>query len=741
MNKSIRKLFVVALASLLLLTSVGCSKKQDDNYDKGYFFNYGNQQSTYNSTNWKYGSNVGKLDNTTVKGIRNRYTTIKGNNKDTVTILVFMCGSDLESKGAMGSYDLQEMANATIGKNVNLLVYTGGTTNWHISQISTKYNQIYRVVGDGQVECLVNNAGSGSMVDPSTLVSFIEFGTEHFPANRYELIMWDHGAGSVSGYGHDEKFPRKGSMTLDKIDEALTETGVKFDFIGFDACLMANVETAMMLTEHADYLIASEESEPGIGWYYTDWLTALSKNTSMPTIEIGKNIADSFVKTCASETPKQPATLSVIDLAEVEQTISKKLNAFAKSTTELINNNQYKTVVSARTGSREFAVQSKVDLVDLVDFANGIGTSEANELTKALLSCVKYNNTTNTMSNAYGLSIYFPYRSTQYVKTVLNTYDNLEFSSDYSDCIRSFVGYQATGQVSSSNNSSHNATQSFNSYNGSQTYSNQNNADAIVDLLSLFLTGGTAQPEPQPQPQQTVDPYAALLNYGLNALLNGMFNRDMAQYVVDNHFDVDLNWKNGKIKLTEKQWSMVEDLKLNMFIDDGNGYIDLGTDNVFDVDDKGNLLKLTDVTWLAASTDNKTWTVVPYYYLDSTVDGDNVLVNGRIPCLLNGQYADLLVYMDNDTIEVVGARYNYRGEVDVVAKTITELTEGDVVQFVCDYYDYDGNFVDNYTLSDPITITTDLYLGDVDISKYNYLASYQFVDIYGQNYWTVPMNK
>ena len=172
-----------------------------------------------------------------------------------------MCGTDLESKYSMGVYDLQEMASAAISNNINLIVYTGGSTRWHISDISNRYNQIYRVLGNGQIERLVDNAGTGSMVDPETLISFIEWGVDNFEANRYQLIFWDHGGGSVSGYGYDTKYPRLGSMALAKIDRALTTADVQFDFIGFDACLMANTETALMLTEHADYLIASEEAE------------------------------------------------------------------------------------------------------------------------------------------------------------------------------------------------------------------------------------------------------------------------------------------------------------------------------------------------------------------------------------------------------------------------------------------------------------------------------------------------
>ena len=46
---------------------------------------------------------------------------------------------------------------------------------------------------------------------------------------------------------------------------------------------MSTLETELVSAKYADYLIASEEVEPGTGWYYTDWLNAISKNTSLPT--------------------------------------------------------------------------------------------------------------------------------------------------------------------------------------------------------------------------------------------------------------------------------------------------------------------------------------------------------------------------------------------------------------------------------------------------------------------------
>ena len=164
------------------------------------------------------------------------------------------------------------------------------------------------------------------------------------------------------------------------LDEALKDAGVKFDFIGFDACLMATAETALMLAEHADYLIASEETEPGVGWYYTDWPTALGKNPSMPTIEIGRNIVDSFVETCAQKCRGQLTTLSVIDLAELEATLPQALADFSRSTSRMIEAKEYQTVSNARNEAREFAQSSKIDQVDLVHLAKNLGTQEGEAL-------------------------------------------------------------------------------------------------------------------------------------------------------------------------------------------------------------------------------------------------------------------------------------------------------------------------------------------------------------------------
>ena len=383
---------------------------------------------------------------TTVSGeAREKYTTIKGNGKDVYTIMVYMCGTDLESNYGMATNDLNEMLKAKVGDNVNLIVETGGCKTWQNSVMSNKTNQRYQITSKGLV-ALDQNVGKKAMTDASTLYDFIKFCKTNFPANRNALILWDHGGGSLSGYGHDQLYISKGSMPLDQLYKALKQADMKFDFIGFDACLMGTLETAVATEPFADYLIGSEETEPGVGWYYTEWLNILSKNTSMPTVEIGKKIIDDFTTVCAKQT-SDATTLSIVDLAEFSGTVPNALSDFSKSVSSLVDSNNYKTIANARANTREFSRANRLNQIDLIDFANRIGTKEAKALVTALSGAIKYNRTSRSMTNAYGISTYFPNQSNNGVSSMLSINNNIGMNTDYSDAIKNYASLQTGGQI------------------------------------------------------------------------------------------------------------------------------------------------------------------------------------------------------------------------------------------------------------------------------------------------------
>ena len=679
------------------------------------------------SSGWELESNTGRLNSSVAAGARDKRTEILGNNQDIVTIMVYMCGTDLESRSGMGTSDLQEMLAADLGDKVNLLVYTGGCSSWRNNVVSSSVNQIYQIK-DGKLR-LLEEESAVSMTDPNTLVDFIKWCNTNYPANRNQLIFWDHGGGSISGYGYDEKFRSSGSMNLAEINQALKASGVSFDFIGFDACLMATLETALMLTPYADYLIASEETEPGVGWYYTDWLTELASNTSMSTIELGKNIVDDFVDTCANKCRGQKTTLSVVDLAELEMTVPDELKEFSKSASELIQSNEYQTVSDARYNTREFAQSSSIDQVDLVHLAQNLGTQEGKDLVEALLSAVKYNRTSANMTNAYGLSIYFPYKKVSSVDQVVDTYEAIGMDEEYARCIQEFASLEVSGQTATGGTSSPvpsllgtmlGGSSSSSSYSGS--------SEVIAELLGTFLSGQLNN--------------ITGLDRANTEFLNEstMDTEKVAQYLADNYFDVSaLVWTENNqgqtvLTLTEEQWSLVHSLELNMFYDDGAGYIDLGYDNVFEFDENGSLIGETDRTWLAINGQP-----VAYYYLDTVDDGENYTITGRVPALLNGERVNLMLVFDNENLYgyIAGARTDYvEGETETVAKGMSELQVGDTLDFLCDYYSYSGDYMDSYYLGEQMIVTEDMVISNVDVGEGAVKVTYRFTDIYNQQYWT-----
>ena len=677
----------------------------------------GSWYSMFSGADTGFSTSGVRTDSTTLNtrvagGSREKYTVLKGSGKDKATILIYMCGADLESRNGMATRDLQEMLAASFGNKVNLVIYTGGASQWRNSSISSRVNQIWQVKNRKMV-CLEENMGTSALTDPKTLLSFLEYGAKNFKADRYMLILWDHGSGSVTGYGYDEKNQRAGSMSLAGINSALKASNLRFDFIGFDACLMATVENALMLGNYADYMIASEEAEPGIGWYYTNWLNQIGENTSVSTLEIGKTICDDFTSACKKNCPGQTTTLSVVDLAEITHTVPEQLAAFSRSLTDLISNSEYRTVSDARNGSREFAASSRTDMVDLTDLAIKLGNSQGSSLASSVKSAVKYNR--STITDAYGLSIFFPYKKISSVDKAVSTYAAIGLDNSYSDAIRAFASVEAGGQAVSGQNGYQIPSILTGGSGASYSSGAYGSSDLISSLLSGFLGGSDLE-----------------FLSGRQAEI-----KSLTEFYSENMFDPsNLIVKSGKLVLPAEQWALVHDIELNIFYDDGKGYIDLGLDPVYEWDESGNLLADTSRAWLALNGQ-----VTPFYSLGDVGDGETWATAGYIPVLLNGWKAELLVTMDDHGGTVTGARWVYDETVaEPVAKALTQLEVGDRIQLICDYYLYDGTYQSSHILGNPIIldekglVLTDLLLPDA--SKAN--CTYRLTDIYHQNYWTAP---
>jgi hypothetical protein len=644
-----------------------------------------------------------------------------------VTVMVYMCGTDLESKNGMATKDLEEMVSAQLGKNINIVLETGGTSRWQNQIIKSNTNQRFHVL-QGGIKQLDAKVGKRSMVDPDTLSDFIQFSAREFPADRYMLILWDHGGGSLTAFGYDELYPGD-SMSLDEIDSALKKGGVKFDIIGFDACLMATLETALVAGQYGDYLLASEAVEPGTGWYYTNWLSALSADPAMDSLDLGKAIIDDYVKMSGNS----QTTLSLTDLAELNGTVPAAFNAFSASTSQLIAGDGFNTVATARSGSRDFSTSSKINQIDLIHFAENLATPESKNLANTLRAAVKYNRNSGSISHANGLSIYFPYQSLSKVSSAIKTYDAIGLDKSYSECIKSFASVAAGGQVASGSSENplgtllgDNAGSLLGTLLGGTTSGSETasaSTDTVTQLLELFLSNRSVV---------TGDEDSSWVD---EALVRG----SLTSYQANNagFANLLLTYKGDvpTLVLTEEQWSSVITLEQNVYIDDGGGYIDLGLDNVADYDADDDLIMAYDGTWMSLNGQ-----IVAYYLVSEDQIDESYTILGRVPALLNGMRVNIILEFSNETPygTVLGAQYDYAAtSSETVMKGLVEIVAGDKIDFLCDYYNYDGTFSDAFYLGEQMTATGAWEIGNAPLGEgVNWDMAYRITDIYGGQYWT-----
>ena len=594
----------------------------------------------------------------------------KGNNEDVVTVMLYLCGSDLEEKWGAATADLNEVLYGKISKNVNIIIETGGAREWQNNEISADTNTRFKATNDG-LEKLVE-VGLKDMTDPSTLTDFITYCADEYPADRYMLVMWDHGGGTLGGYAVDRNFPQSNSMSITEINQVLRDAGVVFDFIGFDACLMATAETAFMLERYADYMISSQRIEPGNGWYYTDWITALSKNTSIDTVELGTIIADTYIDHNYNKNSfENELTLSVVDLTYVNSLFASLYDFFDSADDMLVHDKQFAEISQARYDSR--ALSDNYDQVDIAYLVENMDLQESDRVSTELDKCVAYNAT--TIENHNGLCLYFPYTDLYNVEGAISIFDAIGISDNYQDFITTFASLMAGGQT---------------------------------------FVSGTDWEDVDWIDEELIDDYQDY--YEENSYSNDLEIEEKDDYWV--------------LNMSQEDWDLITSIQLCVYVLTDGYRIDLGSDNLYEFDDDGDLIVDFDYTWVAIEGN-----VVPFYAIEEQSDDDGWYSYGYSPCYVNGEVAELIIMWDSAHPGgyVPGYRYVYEGS--ITQKGYIPLNDGDEVQFRCDIYSDDFGYEGAY---EAWTLYVDGELdvsyesiGDVDCEIFYFLT-----DIYGNYYWT-----
>lgn len=334
----------------------------------------------------------------------------------TQTMMVYIVGSDLETKWGLATADILEMMAARPDSGrINLLVMTGGADSWNNQSIPPDKLSIYRVTGSGPR--LQHSMESASMGEADTLLAFMEYAVTHHPADTYSFIFWDHGGGPLVGIGADLLY-QNDALSLRELESAFSRGPFRgerrLSWLAFDACLMASLEVASMMAPYARYLIASEETLPGAGFDYSflkDYAASDLSGLSAGQAIIRHTAA--YYEELRSKHPQREdlVTLSVMDLDRVAPA-QHALDALFSDLQQGLEVELYSDIARARDGTKAYGRVSSTtdwDLVDLMDLSrnmSGLYPAKAGRMMDAIKGLVVDNY--SNVPRSHGVSIYFP---------------------------------------------------------------------------------------------------------------------------------------------------------------------------------------------------------------------------------------------------------------------------------------------------------------------------------------------
>ena len=363
------------------------------------------------------------------------------------TIMVFIVGADLESQMGAATRDIAEMLKAKADpEKIRVLAMTGGTTKWLSPVIPVEELTIFEIRGNQPKK--VHSLPLQSMGKKETLTSFLNYAVSEYPSESYGLILWDHGGGPMVGFGMDER--HKGdSLTLlelrDALDDSVFGDGNKLEWIGFDACLMSSAEVAILVSDYARYMIASQETLPSQGWNYA-FLKDLG-DTSLRGPDIARSIIDTAFAYYDAQMLKQPdwkpaLTLSCLSL-EHAAALENALNALFAEMDDALTQGSYSVLAQSRDSVKAYGLSTTsqdFDLIDIGDLAaqmEFLYPEKCAALVDSVDRIVLINRTNQLFSK--GISLYYPFRNKDYYeKQWKNEYPNFGLAPQYTSFMQHF---------------------------------------------------------------------------------------------------------------------------------------------------------------------------------------------------------------------------------------------------------------------------------------------------------------
>ncbi|MBP1735402.1 MAG: putative peptidase, partial [Deltaproteobacteria bacterium] len=279
------------------------------------------------------------------------------------TVMVYMAGDDSNPNGIeyAVTQDLRELKDVGSRDSVHFLAQT--------DECREKNSYRYRLrkgtpFSSDRLGVYRGDLNTGRV---TTLVDFVDWSVRHFPADNYALVLWGHGSGHddqdvyrlargnisprlaarlaqerIGFFGRTRRAmlerngPNKGygfdSTATDFLDNRelkraisaiIARIGKPLDLLGFDACLMANTEVVYQLRGLVNWMVASEQTEPGDGWSYREAFKGLAAKSSQDAKTVGKAIVHSF-----GNAYEKQQTLSLINVQKIGE-LAKNLKELA----------------------------------------------------------------------------------------------------------------------------------------------------------------------------------------------------------------------------------------------------------------------------------------------------------------------------------------------------------------------------------------------------------------------------
>jgi hypothetical protein len=339
------------------------------------------------------------------------------------TILVFVNADN--NLDQFGVNDMNEATRVGSSKDVNI-----------VFQVDRAYgkpcNRYFIEKGNAKV---VEEMGEVDMGDVNEMVNFFKYGQKNYPAKHYAMVLWNHGSGwnknnVMKGISYDDQSGNHitTAQLTTGIGEIASLAGKKLDILAFDACLMQMIEVAHAVKDSVDVMVASEETEPGEGWWYVGAMSPIVNNPKMAAEDYATAIVDAYDASYDNgDQGNSPTTQSWVRPGMTPQVIE-ALDEFSVAAAGVESDKIAKILYKVQ----KFYYRSNIDLKHFMMLVKeNVGNAEVKAAADKVIAAVDqfvghsaFNG--SAKQNAHGTAIYFPSKGYSFSKEYLK----LDFAKD-----------------------------------------------------------------------------------------------------------------------------------------------------------------------------------------------------------------------------------------------------------------------------------------------------------------------